>query len=193
MLQTLIHHLREHRISKRKNIRARLANGSFSLGKRSTVPLLHLDFGGDGSIHIGEDNRLRGNFATRLPNAHIRVGDRCFIAAGTMVVAAASVEIADDVLIGEGCYISDNDGHSMDLEIRRHDLTNRRKGIKSWEGIGIAPVVIGPNAWIAPRCIILKGVTIGRGAVIGAGSVVTKDIPPMTLAAGNPARVIRNL
>lgn len=157
------------------------------------MPLLNLNFDGDGSIHIGGDNRLRGNFATRLPGASIQVGNRCFIAAGTMVVAAEKVEIGDDVLIGEGCYISDNDGHSLDLEIRQNDLTNRRKGMKSWDGIGIAPVVVESNAWIAPRCIILKGVTIGRGAVVGSGSVVTKDVPPMCLVAGNPARVIRKL
>jgi galactoside O-acetyltransferase len=193
MLRTLLQRLREKRITKAKNIRARLSNGTFSLGKGSTVPLLHLDFGGDGSIHIGADNRLRGNFATRLPNAQIRIGDRCYIGPASIIVAADKVEIGNDVLIGEGCYISDNDGHSLDLEIRSHDLTNRRKGIKIWDGIATAPVVIGDNAWIAPRTIVLKGVTIGHGAVIGAGSVVTKDVPPMTLAAGNPARVLRKL
>ena len=193
MLRTLLQRLREKRIAKVKKIHARLANGTFSLGKGSSIPFLHLDFSGNGRIHIGENNRLLGNFATRLPDSRIRVGDRCFIAAGTMVIAAQSVEIGNDVLIGEGCYISDNDGHSLDLEIRSHDLTNRRKGIKIWDGIATAPVVIGDNAWIAPRSIILKGVTIGRGAVIGAGSVVTKDVPPMTLAAGNPARVLRKL
>jgi galactoside O-acetyltransferase len=193
MLQRIIQRFRDYRIARRKNISARLANGSFSLGKGSTVPLLNLDFEGNGSIHIGGDNRIRGNFATRLPGASIRVGNRCFIAAGTMVVAAERVEIGDDVLIGEGCYISDNDGHSLDIEIRSKDLTNRRKGVKSWDGIGIAPVVIESNAWIAPRCIVLKGVTIGRGAVIGAGSVVTKDVPAMCLAAGNPARVVRKI
>lgn len=193
MLKRIIQRIRNLRIARKKNIRARLANGSFSLGRGSTVPLMNLDFEGNGSIHIGGENRIRGNFATRLPDASIRVGDRCFIAAGTMVVAAERVEIGNDVLIGESCYISDNDGHSLEMETRRHDIPNRINGFKSWDGIGIAPVVVESNVWIAPRCIILKGVTIGRGAVIGAGSVVTKDVPAMCLAAGNPARVIRRL
>ncbi len=110
-----------------------------------------------------------------------------------MVLAADYVEIGNDVLIGEGCYISDNDGHSLDLDIRKQDVANRRKCLKVWDGIAAVPVIIGDNAWIAPRSIILKGVTIGRGAVIGTGSVVTKNVPPMTLAAGNPARIIRAL
>ena len=163
------------------------------IGKGTKAIFGHLDFTGDGSIHLGSECTLNNNFAVRLPESRITVGNRCFIAAGTMVLAADCVEIGNDVLIGEGCYISDNDGHSLDLEIRSHDLTNRRKGIKIWDGIATAPVVIGDNAWIAPRTIVLKGVTIGNGAVIGAGSVVTKDVPPMTLAAGNPARILRKL
>ncbi|MDH3026960.1 DapH/DapD/GlmU-related protein [Gordonia alkanivorans] len=54
------------------------------------------------------------------------------------------------------------------------------------------PVVIGDDVWIGARVIILPGVTVGRGCVIGAGSVVAKDIPEYTIAAGNPCRVIRN-
>jgi acetyltransferase-like isoleucine patch superfamily enzyme len=163
------------------------------IGKGTKVIYGNLDFTGDGSIHLGEDCNLKINFAVRLPESQITVGNRCFIAAGTMVLAADCVEIGNDVLIGEGCYISDNDGHSLDLDIRKQDVANRRKGLKVWDGIAAVPVIIGDNAWIAPRSIILKGVTIGRGAVIGAGSVVTKDVPPMTLAAGNPARIIRTL
>lgn len=163
------------------------------IGKGTKAIYGNLDFTGDGSIHLGEDCNLKNNLAVRLPESQITVGNRCFIAAGTMVLAADCVEIGNDVLIGEGCYISDNDGHSTDLEIRKRDVANRRNGFKVWDGIATAPVVIGDNAWIAPRSIILKGVTIGRGAVIGAGSVVTKDVPPMTLAAGNPARIIRTL
>ena len=55
------------------------------------------------------------------------------------------------------------------------------------------PVLIGNNVWVGCRAIILKGVTIGEGAVVAAGAVVTKDVPPFTLVAGNPARVIREV
>jgi maltose O-acetyltransferase len=54
-------------------------------------------------------------------------------------------------------------------------------------------VVIGDNVWIGNRAIILPGVTIGAGAVVGAGSVVTRDVPPFTVVAGNPAKVLKAL
>jgi acetyltransferase-like isoleucine patch superfamily enzyme len=57
----------------------------------------------------------------------------------------------------------------------------------------VAPVVIEEDVWIGTNCMVLKGVTIGRGAVIAAGAVVTKDVPPFTVAAGNPARVIKRI
>jgi maltose O-acetyltransferase len=57
----------------------------------------------------------------------------------------------------------------------------------------MAPVKIGNDVWIAPKCIILKGVSIGDAAVIAAGSVVTKDVPPRTIVAGNPAKIVREI
>ena len=76
---------------------------------------------------------------------------------------------------------------------RCEDVREWAAGRKSWEKIAHAPVVVSDRAWIGFNVSILKGVTIGRGAVIGACSVVTQDIPPYSLAVGNPARVIRTL
>ena len=67
----------------------------------------------------------------------------------------------------------------------------RDGGKHDWETTNSSPVIIKKGVWIGARSIVLKGVTIGEGAVIGSGSVVTKDIPPYTINAGNPARVIR--
>jgi galactoside O-acetyltransferase len=64
---------------------------------------------------------------------------------------------------------------------------------KSWVDVHDEPIKIGDNAWIGINCIILKGVTIGEGAIIGAGSVVTRDIPAWTIAGGNPAKVIKEI
>ena len=64
---------------------------------------------------------------------------------------------------------------------------------KDWSNVQITPVVICDRSWIGARSIILKGVTIGEGAIVGAGSVVTSDVPPWTIVGGNPARVIRAL
>jgi galactoside O-acetyltransferase len=67
------------------------------------------------------------------------------------------------------------------------------KGHKDWSKVTIRPVVICDKAWIGFGVKILKGVTIGEGAVIAAGSVVTKDVPPRHVVGGNPARIIRAL
>jgi len=86
-----------------------------------------------------------------------------------------SVTIGEDVAIAEDVMIRDSDNH----EICGRPYPS-------------APIVIGNHVWIGMRCTILKGVTIGRGSIIAAGSVVTKDIPPNSLAAGVPAIVRRS-
>ena len=66
-------------------------------------------------------------------------------------------------------------------------------GKKDWTHVSCATVIIGNKSWIGFNSIILKGITIGEGAIIGAGSVVTKDVPPWTIVAGNPMRTIREI
>ena len=82
-----------------------------------------------------------------------------------------------------------------DIDDELRDIANGESFIrnKDWGCVNSQPIVIEDDAWIGMNCIILKGVTVGRGAVVGAGSVVTKDVPPWTLVAGNPARVIKEL
>ena len=87
----------------------------------------------------------------------------------------------------------DHDSHSIEWEKRRNDVRDWGKGKKNWVHIAHAPVVIGDKAWVGFNVSILKGVTIGEGAVIGACSVVTRDIPPYSVAVGNPAKVVRSL
>jgi len=80
--------------------------------------------------------------------------------------------------------IADNPGHPIDAEARRTRPVTPDQ---------VKPVVIGDDAWIGSHAIILPGVTVGRGAVGAAGSVVTKDVAPRTMVAGNPARLVRTL
>ena len=98
---------------------------------------------------------------------------------------AEAITIGNNVMIGSGCLIADNDAHPMDVE--------KRQVPNYYDYVVSSPVVIDDDVLIGARSIILKGVHIGQGAVVGAGSVVTKDVPPFTIVAGNPAKVVKEL
>ena len=95
------------------------------------------------------------------------------------LIAYQEISIGEGSLVGAGCLLCDSDMHEIPLA--------------SAHPIQVAPIHIGARVFIGANCTILKGVTIGDGAVIGASSVVRRDIPPGVLAAGNPAAVIRKL
>jgi maltose O-acetyltransferase len=106
----------------------------------------------------------------------IRIGDRVFINAGTVVYSEVAVTIGDDVALANEVYVMDTSSHGIE-------------GREPKE----APITIGDGSWIGARAIILPGVTIGRRVAVGAGAVVTKDVPDDVLVAGNPARIVRQL
>jgi acetyltransferase-like isoleucine patch superfamily enzyme len=101
---------------------------------------------------------------------------------GVSISCFDRIEIGDNVLIGSGALISDTDAHSLHY-LDREDPTATAK----------APVLIADDVFIGARAIVLKGVSIGKGAVVGAGAVVTKDVPPMVIVGGNPAKVIKEI
>jgi acetyltransferase-like isoleucine patch superfamily enzyme len=118
-------------------------------------------------------------FADR-PGAEIRVGEQTRIA-GSCIHAQRSVTIGKRCLIAGNCQIIDANGHDLSFPgvEQRLDI----------EGLG-APIVIEDDVWLGTNTVVLPGVTIGRGAVIGANSVVSSNIPPMVVARGNPAEVV---
>lgn len=120
--------------------------------------------------------------ATRGPDAVISIGDFSGLT-GTTIVAAERVEIGERVQVGANVTIVDTDFHPLAAQERQADMQAGEH----------RAVVIEDDVFIGMHCLILKGVRVGRGSVIGAGSVVTGEIPPGVIAAGNPARVVRSL
>lgn len=116
-------------------------------------------------------------------DAHIRIGDNTRIH-GTCIHARTSVIIGKNCLVAANCQIVDSSGHDVDLGIP--SLRIFSKGHSH-------PIEIKDNVWIGANVIIMPGVTIGEGSVVGAGSIVTRDVPEMVLAAGNPAKAIRRI
>jgi acetyltransferase-like isoleucine patch superfamily enzyme len=117
--------------------------------------------------------------STRRPGASISIGDACGLS-GTAIIAETSVEIGNRVLIGSNTVIVDTDFHPLEPAARAcGDATQVSR-----------PVRISDDVFVGTQVLILKGVTIGEGAVVGARSVVTRDVPSYTIVAGNPARQV---
>jgi acetyltransferase-like isoleucine patch superfamily enzyme len=151
-----------------------LLDRGVQIGKASSVYQgTMFDVGVSGSVHIG-------NFS--LVN-------------GAWFISDCSIEVGDYTLISWNVVLMDSYRASVDPEVRRQDL------IKLPDRIPRSPsfsddarrVVIGSNVWIGFEVCILPGVQIGDGSIVGARSVVMADVPPYSIAAGNPARVIRRL
>ena len=121
-------------------------------------------------------------FCTWQAGVVIEIGKN-FAMTGGSLVAAKRISIGNDVNIGANSTVIDTDFHPLDPIERREKP----------QFAETAPIVIEDDVFIGMNCIILKGVTIGKNSVIGAGSVVSSDIPPNVIAAGNPAKIIRSL
>lgn len=115
------------------------------------------------------------------PNCVVKIGNNVGIS-GSTINSINSITIGNNVLIGSGCLISDNDSHPINYT-QRNDYSK----------IISKPIIIGDDVFIGARSIILKGVEIGKGSVIGAGSVVTKSFPEFSIIGGNPAKLISKI
>jgi acetyltransferase-like isoleucine patch superfamily enzyme len=144
-------------------------------------------------IQVGDDSLVEGSLVTETDDSRLIVGSNVFVGGATILDCALSITIEDDVLISYRCIISDSDNHSLRYSQRRDDLRAWRAGTRRWDTTARAPVLIRRGAWIGANSIILKGVTIGEGAIVGAGSVVTHSVPDWAVVGGNPARVLRLL
>jgi acetyltransferase-like isoleucine patch superfamily enzyme len=138
----------------------------------------------EGRLRIGTDTLLEpGVWITAPDRARVHIGSGSFLNLGVMVASLRLVEIGDHCMFANGCLITDADHRFDDLS---RPIT--------WQGFTTkGPTRIGDNVWCGAHVVVTSGVTIGERCVIGAGSVVTRDVPPFSVAAGAPARVIREI
>lgn len=141
-------------------------------------PVIH----NDGVLRLGNDVKLEAPvvpiFLHVFPAGELILGNNVAVNDGVRFECTSSIRIGDRVRIGFGVAIIDNHFHEI------YDREKRPAG---------EPIVIENDAWIAAKAVIMPGVTIGEGSVVAAGCVVPRDVPPFTVVAGNPARVIRTL
>ncbi len=146
-------------------------------------------------IQIGNNTSLAGEFYLE-GKGQISVGNYCSFRERTFIGALYSVEIGNHVFGAADVYICDNNNHPISPKARL-EMTLQPPGTSSWKwehkNVEGAPIRIEDCVWLGRYCMILKGVTIGRGSIVAAGAVVTKSIPPFSIAAGNPARVVKTL
>jgi acetyltransferase-like isoleucine patch superfamily enzyme len=144
-------------------------------------------------IRIGKDTHIKGELQIFNYGGSIEIGDRCYIGEFSKIWSGEEIIIGNDVLISHNVNIIDSNSHELESK-------ERSKGYMSIVTLGhpsekgsilSAPIRIGNSAWINFNSIILKGITIGEGAIVAAGSVVTKDVPPFAIVAGNPAKIVK--
>jgi len=132
----------------------------------------------DTGIRIGNHVSVLENVLINANRGHVAIGDRSWIGPGSVVYGNGGVDIGSDVMIANHCVINTVSHHASRIDVPM----NR-------QGTYCDPVVIADDVWIGAAAVILQGVCIGRGSIIGAGAVVTRNIPPFSIAVGVPARV----
>jgi acetyltransferase-like isoleucine patch superfamily enzyme len=137
----------------------------------------------DGRLQIGAQTLFEpGVWITVGDEGRIGIGEGCFLNLGVMVAAQDLVEIGDHCMFANGCFVTDANHRFSDLE---QPVT--------WQGFeSKGPTRIGSNVWCGANVVVTSGVTVGDRCVIGANSVVTKDLPAYSIAAGAPAKVLRS-
>lgn len=155
-----------------------------------------LNFQGDKSkIRIGENCHLRGNLQIFAYGGSITIGDNCYLGENSYIWSGDKVVIGNNVLISHNVNIVDSNSHELNYKEREEGYINliAQGHPKNKGSIITAPIIVSDNAWISFGCIILKGVTIGKGSIVAAGSVVVKDVPDWTMVGGNPATIIKEI
>jgi acetyltransferase-like isoleucine patch superfamily enzyme len=145
-------------------------------------------------IIIGENSVLRCEIQILGHGGRVNIGDYCFIGENSYIWSGKSIKIGDRVLIGHNCNIFDNDIHPFDKDERHSQFKDiLSTGHPKIINLNDDEVVIEEDVWIGANVTIMKGIRVCKGSIVGAGSVVTKNIEPFTVNAGNPSKILRRL
>lgn len=143
-------------------------------------------------ITIGKNCIIRGHLQVFKHGGNIKIGDYCFVGLGSKIWSAKNISIGNRVLISHNVNIHDNNSHPLSSAERHQDFVHiLRKGLRDENNLNEKDVIIGDDVWIGFNSTILKGVTIGKGAIIGACTLVDQNVPDFAVVVGNPARIIR--
>jgi acetyltransferase-like isoleucine patch superfamily enzyme len=145
-------------------------------------------------IKIGEDSVIRGQLRVFPHAGKIQIGKDCYVGEDTRIWSADSITIGNRVFISHNVNIHDTNSHSIDKAFRyKHFVALMSNDNLQANDFDIQSkfINIEDDVWIGFNSTILKGVTIGRGSIVGACSVVTKNVPPLVIVAGNPAIVVK--
>src|ERR1700729_2400132 len=144
------------------------------------------------AVTIGARTLFMGEVLIVRAGAEVRIGEWCFIGPQARIWSLQSIAIGDRVFVSHGVHIFDNNSHSLsagERHARFRELQSEGRHLTP-EAVVSRPVQIEDDVWIGFNAAVLKGVTVGRGAVVAAGCVVTRNVAPYTIVAGNPARVV---
>lgn len=153
-------------------------------------------------VKIGKQSIIGASIIFENKGGEVSIGDRVYIG-NSKIICKNSITFENDILVAWGVTFYDHNSHSLNYEDRQKDISqvlfdyHNHNGNylinKDWSNVKSHPIVIKSNVWIGMDALILKGVTIGEGAVVAARSVVTKDVSPFTVVAGNPARIVKHI
>ena len=142
---------------------------------------------------IGDNCELSARFYV-LGDGKITIGNNTTVRYDSKISSVCSIEIGNSVIISNNVRIYDHNSHPTDPAIReKMSASGFHSDLWSPTLADKKPVIIEDNVWIGEHSAIMKGVHIGKGSIVASSSVVTKDVPPYTIVAGNPARVVKKI